>query len=296
MSEKKRVQLNPKSFLTWVKDNPVTAIWLLLCASVLFNIGYFARLDVRYISFLNVGDYYAATIVSLLMMIFFSSGIWIFFCSKKENIISYTFKITGKYLSAKIKIVRLKHRLKRTGRDKLASDTSKPTNKLDKFIQKESKMLTIEMKAVDKQLKIIFRHIIEAFFGIGLFCIIYFIYLYDLFGIVGLIFLFSLFVATIYVDGNTKNKTVRMLLKLFMILFLVPTLGYLDLIYDMRNKDIKVCTPDQCFVVLRKIESGYFVLDKCDLLFLDNELNIQTRQKITKGHLPEVCNAMKSTV
>ena len=58
----------------------------------------------------------------------------------------------------------------------------------------------------------------------------------------------------------------------------------------MSNNSEIITTKEHEYTVIRKIESGYFVLDNCDLLFLDNDLNIKTTQKIEKGYLHKICN------
>ena len=276
----------------WIKNNPILFMWLLLSCSALFNIGYFAMLDIRYITFLHISDYYAATIISMCIILFLTCSIWLFFFPEKENIISRIYKIFKKMVSITINDVKLKYKIryvqKRLQKSRL-STRSKKQKFLDKLIEEELCCIKIKQKARDKKTTNILKDFLIVLFNVIVICIMYFVLAYHLFGIAGCILLFSLFIATVCADASIKHEQIRTTIRCFIILFSMPIFGYLNLIYDIKSSDIQICTSEQCFTLLRKVEPGYFAIDKCDFLFLDNELNIRTRHNITNEHVHIIC-------
>ena len=288
----KKKNSNAKKTYNWIKDNPILFMWAILFCSALFNLGYFAKLNIKYIAFLHISDYYAATIISMCIMLCLGFGIWIFFCSKEENVISSICKTGKQFITIIINQTKLKRKVKLIQtrlRRFTQSKRSKKQKKSDALVQEELQRIKTELEKTDKEIKNILKDILIILFNISMICAVYFVFVYHFFGIVGCILLFSMFIATIYVDATLKYEQIRTIVRCLIFVITMPFFGYLNLIYDIKNNNIKLCMENHCVSMLRKVESGYFAIDKCDLLFLDNTFNVKIKQPITSTQLNIVC-------
>lgn len=288
----KKKNSNIKKTYNWIKDNPILFMWAILSCSALFNLGYFAKLNIKYIAFLHISDYYAATIISMCLMLCLTCGVWLFFFDKDENLISRMCKIYRSFMPVLVNSIKFKCKIKQINKKMKhirQSNCFKKQKKLYNLIQKETLRIVSEIETTNKKIKHLLKEILVISFQMLLICGIYFFFAYRFFGIAGCILLFSVFVATIYVDATLKYEQLRTIVRSLIFVITIPIFGYLNLIYDMKNNKIKLCIEDRCVSMLRKVESGYFAIDKCDLLFLDNTFNVKIKQPITSTQLNIVC-------
>lgn len=277
MRNKKTKISSLKLLLTWIQNNTVMTIWLLLCASALFNVGYFYPLSIKYISFLSASDFYAGTMVYVFLMTYITIGAWALFNFSEQNMIISTIKNWG-----------LLFKYKRYGsllRKAQSNDivlTSAKRKKLNELILTRKKYEPNIHSSLKRQIANTLLIIVNCVFVFGS-CYIYC-------GKENCILVFCIFVAFFIFDSIVKNTSALKIMKTLMIFYCIAIFGRLYLFYNVSNNSEIITTKEHEYTVIRKIESGYFVLDNCDLLFLDNDLNIKTTQKIEKGYLHKICN------
>lgn len=266
-----------KLLLTWIQNNTVMIIWLLLCASALFNVGYFYPLSIKYISFLSASDFYAGTMIYVFLVSYITLGIWALFNFSEQNMIISTIKNWGLL----IKYKRHEHMLQKAQKNDIVL-TSAKRKKLNELIRARKKYEPNIRSLLKRQIAHTFLIILNCIFVFGS-CYIYC-------GKGNCILVFCIFVAFFIFDSVVKNTSALRIMKMLMIFYCIAIFGRLYLFYNVSNNSEIITTKEHEYTVIRKIESGYFVLNNCDLLFLDNDLNIKTTQKIEKGYLHKICN------
>lgn len=277
MRNKKTKPSSLKPLLTWTQNNTVMIIWLLLCASALFNVGYFYPLSIKYISFLSASDFYAGTMIYVFLVSYITLGIWALFNFSEQNMIISTIKNWGLLIKYKIH----EHMLQKAQKNDIVL-TSAKRKKLNELILARKKYEPNIRSLLKRQIAHTFLIILNFIFVFGS-CYIYC-------GKGNCILVFCIFVAFFIFDSVVKNTSASRIMKTLMIFYCIAIFGRLYLFYNVSNNSEIITTKEQKYTVIRKIESGYFVLDNCDLLFLDNDLNIKTTQKIEKGYLHKICN------
>lgn len=146
----------------------------------------------------------------------------------------------------------------------------------------EDKILSIKNEIIGLQ-KTAVKNILNILITIGFLSLISFLVFYDIYILSGLkpaIVMVALFIGGLCMDSLVSNALMRKIVLVIIIAAFTTALGYSVLMRDLQRSNIQICAETDCFYLVRKIEKGYFVTNTTELLFLDNELNIKTRQKM----------------
>lgn len=274
---KRKEKTKEKSILPfifkWLKDNSIALIFSFLLFSALFNIGYFLFLDFKYISFLNISDYYAGTMIFLSVLFIMFFNLIMFFISKEGNSFAGVFDGILHCVKTFYKIFSVKKRIRYI----IQHGNKKNIRQVKKF---DLELLQMKNDNI-KNIKMFILYFIFLIFA----CIVTFGWVYALFGIVAFYIGISLFLIIVFLDYISSSYLSRQIIRILALAIFAIFLGYCMLNSNVKNKNIEICDNNNCYNVLRKIENGYFVLDKKDLLFINNESKVQTRQELTKNTL-----------
>ena len=281
-----------KQKVKFLKENYIVIIWLLLVGSALFNFGYFWLLDIKYISFLNISDYYASSFIYLCSMLFVIACILLFTDRPKDNIIFVPLKLIVSTLVScfnniiykiqlKVGEYRINHIEKILSYNK-SSKYKKERDIVCKKIQRIKKIIARVKKRenliFNRLFSILKQSVIILVVGVFLlfmfFCLFYMIY-----GLLCSIALFFIAIILIGTDSFFKKVNMSFVVPIVKICLLAFFSGVCMLSHDIIKNRIEVCDNQKCYDVIRKITDGYFVIDDERFFFLDNDLDIKTQQK-----------------
>ena len=281
-----------KREIKFFKENYIVVIWLLLVGAALFNFGYFWLLDIKYIGFLGISDYYASSFIYLCSMFFVLWGVSLFTDRPRDNIVFVTSKLTFESLVLFSKIIFYKIQVKideylvvfaeKTICYNKSSKHRKKTDDIHKKIQATKTIIA----GIKKRNALLFNRIIKAFRKslavlLGSIFLLFMVFwlLYRTSGLFSSIALFFMAIILIGTDSFLKKVNMGFFAPIVTTGLLALFAGVCMLSHDIINNRIEVCDNQNCYDVIRKTTDGYFVIDDEKLFFLDNDLNIKTQQK-----------------
>lgn len=281
-----------KQKVKFLKENYIVIIWLLLVGAALFNFGYFWLLDIKYIGFLNISDYYASSFIYLCSMLFVIAGILLFTDRPKDNIIFVPLKlivsVIGSCFSNIIYKIQLKigeYQIKYIEKILSYNKSSKYKKERD-IVCKKNQRMKIIISYVKKREKLIFNRLFsilkQSVFVLVVSVFLLFVLFWLLYMISGLLCSIALFFIAIILIGTDsffKKVNMRFVVPIVKICLLAFFSGVCMLSHDIIKNRIEVCDNQKCYDVIRKITDGYFVIDDERFFFLDNDLDIKTQQK-----------------
>lgn len=287
-SERKRDK--DKFVMEWLKNSAFLLLWILLFCAALFNVGYFLTLDLKYISFLSISDYYAGTMVNIGLMALVI--VWLFFSfnirtkniwAKSGEDFLFWAKNIIRLLKSRFYLMREEKQLKKMSCKFQECGTKKQTQEWMKQNKKlENRILYIKNEIITLR-KTAVKNIFNLFKVLVFISVVSFFVFYDIYILCGLkpvILMVVLFVGGLWVDSLISNMQARKIVLSIIVAVFVTASGYSMLVRDLQRRNIQVCVETDCYYLVRKIENGYFVTNKTEFMFLDNELHIKTRQSL----------------
>ncbi|MBD5400433.1 hypothetical protein HDR61_01630 [bacterium] len=271
--------------LKWIQQYYLTLIGILILVAVWFNLGYFRFINVQYIEFLTVGDYYAGTMPGMFLELAYLIGfLFPFIPINNDNIIVAAVKDFKNTTRRLIDIIRVLPKFieacyktyKISSHTKKLFGSGKCCRGMKGLLKKQEKLSTAILKvkcAIKKGvMNALLNYLLIVFVMLLVLALLVSAIIIERMtcGFWTTVIFVAMFFAFLLFDSFVPNISVKNISKCLWVIIFIFMAGFSKSRGDINTSNTLVCKADTCYMLVRKVEKGCFVKIDNNIEYLDN--------------------------